>query len=316
MNTEYIIYALMAVGFFTIYTALLHIFRKDTKKELIKKTAADVFYQQDDDVSMPAFAAFCHRLVFLTGVNSKKQKELGLKLVQAGAESPHAIHYFLFFRRIVQPLILVLGTYILISTVLSAEVQGQSKTLRYLLAVILLVIGMFGSNLYLKNGTQKRQKAITRSFPEGLDLLLVCIESGLGLDAALTRVCGELDKTHPQLAAELDKTRIELTVLSDRSQALQNLADRTGILPIKALVASLIQTEKFGTSLVETLRVLSEDQRIARLMDAENRAARIPVLITIPLIFCIMPAFMIIILGPPFIRVAEQGGIMGNADKK
>lgn len=316
MSTNYIIYALTIVGFFTLYTALLHLFRKDTKKERIKKTAADAFYDAAEDKGTSPLALFCHSMVLLTGVNSNNKKDLVMELARCGFQSPNAVHYFLFFKRIIQPIILLIGTYLLIKTLMGTEVKGGQKTMRMGLGGLLVLIGLFGSHLYATNGKQKRRKKLIRSFPEVLDLLLVCIESGLGLDAALSRVCGELGRAHPDFAKELDRTRIELTVMSDRGQALQNFSDRTQIVPVKALVASLIQTEKFGTSLVETLRVLSEDQRIARLMDAENRAARIPVLITIPLIFCILPAFMLIILGPPIIRITEQGGVFGeNKDK-
>ena len=134
----------------------------------------------------------------------------------------------------------------------------------------------------------------------------MCIEAGLGLDAAFNRVCKELREMHPEVIAELDRTRLELTMLGDRVVALQNLAERTGTISFRTLVSSLIQTEKFGTSLVDTLRVLSEEQRITRLYSAEQKAARIPVLITIPLILFIMPAFIMIILGPPIVKTMNQ----------
>ena len=146
-----------------------------------------------------------------------------------------------------------------------------------------------------------------------LDLMLVCIESGLGLDAALNRVCKEMRSMYPPLVAELDRTRLELTMLGDRVIALQNLADRTEITPFRTLVSSLIQTEKFGTSLVETLRVLAEEIRTTRLFSAEQKAARIPVLITIPLILCILPAFIMIIIAPPLVKVMSNGGIFGDS---
>lgn len=295
--------------------ALLHLFRKDIKKERIRKTAADVFYNTED-AGTPPLAALCQGILLLTGVNVKNQKEVTTELVQAGLQSPYATHYYLFIKRIIQPIILVVGTFILLKALMWHQWTGSEKAMGMIVGLVMVVFGMFGTKLYVTNSRQKRQKQLIRSFPEALDLMLVCIESGLGLDAALTRVCSELHRAHPEFSQELDKTRIELTVMSDRAQALQNLAIRTQILPIKALVASLIQTEKFGTSLLETLRVLSEDQRVSRLLNAENRAAKIPVLITIPLIFCILPAFAIIILGPPIVRVIEQGGIFGGAEKR
>ncbi len=316
MNADYIIYALIAVGIFTIYMALVHLLRKDKQKSRIQRTAADAFYAMETEERTPAFAVFCQAMVALTGVNVNDQKPLVLSLAQAGKNSPYAVHYFLFFKRIMQPVLLVLGTYLFLQALMTPELAGSKKALNFMVSLLLMAIGLFGSSLYLNNSKQRRQAILLRSFPEGLDLLLVCIESGLGLDAALGRVCAEMHSSHPVLAQELERTRIELTVMSDRSVALQNLAERAQIVPFKSLVASLIQTEKFGTSLVETLRVLSEDQRITRLLNAENRAARIPVLITIPLILCILPAFMIIILGPPIVKVIEQGGLFGSATSK
>lgn len=316
MSTEYIIYALMAVGVFTIYMALLHIVRPDSKKMRVNRTVADAFYEAQEEKRTPPFAAFCKGVLLLIGTDVNNQKALAASLAQAGITSLYAAYYYLFFQRILQPFIFVLGTYVFLQAVLTPQLPGSKKLMFFIMGFLLVVIGVFGASLYLKNAKQKRAKKLLRSFPEGLDLLLVCIESGLGLDAALGRVCMEMKESHPELSQELERTRIELTVMSDRAQALQNLSDRTQIIPFKSLVASLIQTEKFGTSLTETLRVLSEDQRVSRLLDAENRAARIPVLITIPLIFCIMPAFMIVILGPPIVRVVEQGGIMGNTGKK
>ncbi len=312
MNTEYIIYALMVVGVFTIYMALVHIFKPDAKKSRLQRTAADAFYEAQEEKVTPPFASLCAALLLLTGVDVKKQKELAVTLSQAGLNSPYAVHYFLFFKRIVQPVILLFGVFLFIQGITSVGLSGPKKAVLMMGGAFCTIIGLFGASLYVNNARQKRQKKLLRSFPEGLDLLLVCIESGLGLDAALGRVCAEMSNAHPELGQELERTRIELTVMSDRAQALQNLAERTQILPFKSLVAALIQTEKFGTSLLETLRVLSEDQRVTRLLNAENKAAKIPVLITIPLIFCIMPAFMIIILGPPIVRVIDQGGIMGK----
>ena len=141
---------------------------------------------------------------------------------------------------------------------------------------------------------------------------MVCVESGLALDAALARVCKELDKAYPHITKELNQTRVELSLLNDRPKALMNLAERTNLIPFRSLVAALIQTEKFGTSLTDTLRVLSEDYRLTRLMNAEQKAGRLPALITIPLILLLMPAFVIVILAPPFIKVSENGGFFGN----
>jgi tight adherence protein C len=171
---------------------------------------------------------------------------------------------------------------------------------------------MFGAHLYITNATQKRKKTLLRSFPDGLDLMVVCVESGLALDAAINRVCAELAYAHPQLAKELNRTRLELALLNNRSQALANLAERTDLVAFRSLAAALIQTERFGTNLTDTLRVLSDDYRQTRLMQAEEKAGRLPAMMAVPLITLLLPALVLIILGPPFVELRAQGGLFGN----
>lgn len=311
MGNNYLFYAIIVVGVFTAYMAIINIFRRDRMRQRLR--AAPTTQYEDDDAAPPVLAAMCRRVLTLFGVDLANQREIVVQLMQAGLNSPHALTYFLFFKRIVQPILFVIGSLVLLKLMIATTPQPfMLKLFEFLVAIILMVAGVLGAKLYVTNNRQRRQHILLRSFPEVLDLLLVCIESGLGLDAALAKVCNEMRATHSVVISEFDRTRIELTVMSDRSQALQNLSERTGIVPFKSLVSALIQTEKFGTSLLDTLRVLSDDIRTTRLMAAEARAARIPVLITIPLILCILPAFIMVILGPPIVRVIEQGGIFGE----
>jgi len=311
MANNYLFYAIIIVGVFTAYMAIVNIFRRDRMRQRLR--AAPSTQYEDEEATPPLFASFCRGMLKVVGVDITQQKEAVLLLTQAGLTSPYALTYFLFFKRIIQPILLLIGIALLAKLLLTHTPQPMMlKLFQFMSAGILIVAGVAGANLYVTNCKQHRQHILLLSFPETLDLLLVCIESGLGLDAALARVCAEMRASHPVVISEFDRTRIELTVMSDRSQALQNLAERTGIVPFKSLVSALIQTEKFGTSLLDTLRVLSDEIRTTRLMAAEARAARIPVLITIPLILCILPAFIMIILGPPIVRVVEQGGIFGE----
>lgn len=234
------------------------------------------------------------------------------RLYNGGINSADGIIYYQFLKRIGLP---VFSVVVLIPTFfgfMSDSTAGSTKLLYLAALVFLVLLGVKGADIYLTNRIQKRQKALERSFPDALDLLLVCVESGLALDGALARVCRELGNAHPEITNELNRTRLELTLLTDRTQALQNLANRTGLIPFKSLVAALIQTEKFGTSLADTLRVLSEDYRLTRLAIAENKAGRLPVLMTIPVILLMLPSFIIIIVGPPIIKVVDQGGIFGR----
>lgn len=168
---------------------------------------------------------------------------------------------------------------------------------------LLITLSWFGPDIYLKNQRAKRELLLMRSFPDTLDLLLVCTESGLALDGALARVCKELGSAYPEITDELNKTRLELTLLNDREKALSNLAERADLVPFRSLVASLLQTERFGTSLTDTLRVLADEYRNTRLMLAEQKAGRLPVMMTVPLITLLLPSLFLIILGPAIVNL-------------
>lgn len=257
------------------------------------------FLEQDKQKS--ALAAFGESLLSLTGTNvQQKEKEMQLRFIQAGIYSPNAVGYYYAFRAIAFPIGLFVA-YVLFT----GQSEGMMKFASYGAAIGVIFLSWFLPGIYISNAKQKRQKVLQRSFPDTLDLILVCVESGLALDAALARVCRELGRAHPEITKELNRTRMELTLLSDRSIALQNLAERTDLVAFRSLVAALMQTEKFGTSLTETLRVLSDDYRHTRLMMAENKAGKLPALMTIPMIMLMMPAFIMIILGPGIIQAMD-----------
>lgn len=240
----------------------------------------------------------------MLGINVEEaQTKLGRKLMSAGITNPNAVTIYLLFQRMVAPVLAVIGVLV----VLRGHESFSGLLLNILMGGLLIVIGFFGPKLYVENLIQRRREQLQRGFPDTLDLLLVCVESGLALDAAFNRVCGELGRVHPEITKELNRTRIELSLLNNRGQALQNLAERTNMVSFRYLVAALIQSERFGTSLSDTLRVMADEYRTKRIVTAEEKAARIPVLMTIPLIFCLMPSFMLIILGPAIIAFMKSG---------
>lgn len=253
-------------------------------------------------------ASFGESIMNLTGASgSGRAKELQLNMIQAGINSPNAVGYYYAARIIGLPLAILLAWWII-----NIPAEGMMRLLHIVVALVVVFLGWFGPKLYVTNKKQNRQKILQRSFPDTLDLILVCVESGLALDAALARVCRELGRAHPEITKELNRTRMELTLLSDRSIALQNLATRTDLVAFRSLVAALLQTERFGTSLTETLRVLSEDYRNTRLMVAENKAGRLPAMMTVPMILLMMPAFVMIIMGPAIIQVYASLATMNN----
>jgi tight adherence protein C len=236
------------------------------------------------------------------GVNTDEaMPKLERRFAHAGINSPDAPAYYLFCQRIGALLLLLLALF------LFSSANEENKLLMYTLGLFTAIIALFGPKLYLQNLIEKRKKLLQRAFPDTLDLLLICVESGLALDASLARVCSELGRAYPEMTSELNRTRLELALINDRVRALTNLGERTNMVAFRSLISSLIQSERFGTSLTDTLRVLSEDFRLQRLSVAEAKAARLPVLMTIPLIFLLMPAFFLIVLGPAIVKVMNNG---------
>jgi len=251
------------------------------------------------ELDMSPLAITLEQVLRAIGINTEAfRKNSQMRFYRAGIQSPDAPIFYLFFRRIGFLFFLAIAF-----LVISKGGEGLDRVLHYLVALLIAALGLIGPDMMLTNRREKREKVLQRSFPDALDLLLVCVESGLALDGALSRVCKELGRAHPEITQELNRTRLELTLLNDRSQALANLAERTDMLAFRSLVTTLLQSEKFGTSLTDTLRVLSEDFRNTRLMLAEEKAGRLPVLMTIPLITLLIPALFIIILGPAILSV-------------
>jgi tight adherence protein C len=159
-------------------------------------------------------------------------------------------------------------------------------------------LGYKGPELYLSNKSSKRTKEIQKGLPDALDLLVICAEAGLTVDAAFNRVAKELGRAYPELGDEFALTAIELSFLSERRQAFNNLAYRVDLEAVKGVVTTMIQTERYGTPLASSLRVLSAEFRNERMMRAEEKAARLPAIMTVPLILFILPVLFVVILGP------------------
>ena len=168
------------------------------------------------------------------------------------------------------------------------------------------VVGYLLPELWLMWRVQARQHRLRLGLPDALDMLVICVEAGLGLDQALMRVAQELRITHPQLSDELQLVNMEMRVGKTRLEAMRELARRTGVEDIKALVAMLIQTERFGTSIAQSLRVHSDDLRMKRRQRAEEMSAKTTVKMVPPLVFFIFPALMVVILGPAVIMLMRQ----------
>lgn len=173
-------------------------------------------------------------------------------------------------------------------------------------AVYALFVGLLGAYLpvlLLKNRTIKRQQSIRRAWPDALDLMLLCVEAGMSIEHAMKRVSREIGLQSPELAEELTLATAELSFLEDRTRAYDNLGRRTGLDNVKAVMTALIQADRYGTSVGQSLRVMAEEGREQRMMDAEKKAASLPPKLTVPLILFILPTLFIVIISPALIRV-------------
>jgi tight adherence protein C len=193
-----------------------------------------------------------------------------------------------------------------VAFVVLAFTSGMYRLNVFLIPLLAAVVGYLLPELWLVWKVQARQHRLRLALPDALDMLVICVEAGLGLDQAMMRVAQELRITHPELSEEMRLVNMEMRVGKTRLEALRELARRTGVEDIKALVAMLIQTERFGTSIAQSLRVHSDDLRMKRRQRAEEMSAKTTVKMVPPLVFFIFPALMVVILGPAVITLWRQ----------
>jgi tight adherence protein C len=235
-------------------------------------------------------------------MQSQQSSKLTERLAQAGLRSRDAVTVFLFFK-IATPVLLGAAVFLLVHFL---EIADLSPAARFCAVLGGAVLGFFAPELYVSNLTSKRQLALSKGLPDALDLLVICAESGLALDIALERVANEIGAANPALAEEIELTSIELGFLPERRQALLNLSRRTNLPAIRGVVNTLLQTEKYGTPLSQSLRVLANEFRDQRLLRAEEKAARLPATLTVPMIVFILPVLFIVLIGPAIISVMDN----------
>ncbi len=189
----------------------------------------------------------------------------------------------------------------------------MTPALRLLAACVLLLLGYVTPWLVLQSLVRRRQHRLRLSLPDALDLLVICVEAGMGLNQALVKVAEELQQTHPLISEELKLVNLEIRAGRTRAEALRNLGERTGVDDIISLAATLIQTDKFGTSVARSLRVHSECLRTERTQRAEEAAAKTTIKLIFPLLLCIFPALLVVVLGPAFLNLAH---ILGDVVSK
>jgi tight adherence protein C len=220
-------------------------------------------------------------------------------LRQAGFRGERQLVYFLAVRLIV-PVVLAAIVFVYSAVVFGDRIP---TSMRMAATMFGLIAGFYAPNLFLKNMIKRRQDSIRRAWSDALDLLLICVESGMSIEVAMQRVSREIGSQSVPLAEELTLTCAELSYLQDRRKAFENLGKRTGLMTVKSVVTSLIQSERYGTPLGQALRVLAQENRDMRMSDAEKKAAALPPKLTVPMVLFFLPVIFIVILGPSAILV-------------
>jgi tight adherence protein C len=221
------------------------------------------------------------------------------KLAQAGYRGQAPLITFMFFR-FVMPFVVFVVTLFYMFLILHLEWPVFAKIGA---AFVGGLIGFYVPDLFVGNMIQRRQQSIMRAFPDALDLMLICVESGMSIESAFTRVAGEIGSQSAELAEELALTTAELSYLPDRRQAFDNLARRCGHPGVKSVATALNQAEKYGTPLGQALRVTATENREMRMQEAERKAASLPAKLTVPMIIFFLPCLFIVILGPAIIQI-------------
>lgn len=228
-------------------------------------------------------------------------ESLRARLIAAGYNSPLAPKLFTAAR---------LGLLVFLPAILIGVIflggTEMSPFKLYLFGVALAIFGLYAPNLFISAKADRRREAIVNGFPDSLDLMLVCVEAGLGMEAAFDRVGREMQNSHPLVAQMLSIVTLELRAGSTREEALRNMASRTQVTEIRSFATLLIQSDKLGSSIGETLRVYASEMREKRRMRAEEKAHRLPVLLSVPLVACMLPVMIGVLMLPAIIRVIRE----------
>ena len=232
-----------------------------------------------------------------------QDSEVRLRFIRAGLRNPNAARYFYAvksFLTLILPTILLLGM----------SLFGSHLTLvaKFSYVVLCAASGYYLPDMFIRSRTSNRQQEMQQALPDLIDLLVICTESGLGMDAAINRVAKEAVGSSVALAEEFHLVALEIRAGAGRTTALKNMALRTNLEDLNGFVSMLVQADKFGTSLAESLRIQSDVMRVKRMQRAEEIAAKVPVKMLMPLIFFIFPALMIVLIGPAFLQIGQVFG--------
>lgn len=264
----------------------------------VTASAGDQHVQSPAHPSL-AFHDLLKKLGTLVPASPKDTTVMQRRLIRAGFRNPNALKV-LYGAKFVMAVLIPMLTF---GAIAGAQWEASSKFMATLAAV---AIGFFAPNEYVRMVSKRRQKQIRRALPNALDLLVVSVESGLGLDQGIVQVAKELENAHPEISEEFSLMTLELKAGKRRIEALRNLAERTNVEDLKKLVAVLIQADRFGTSVAATLRNHAEFMRVQARQIAEEKAAKLGVKLVFPIFFCILPSLFVVTVGPMAIKVVRE----------
>lgn len=293
-------------GFATIYTLGSGVSRSDPLKERLKAVAGEKEKLRQMARQEPATGSRLRvqstggimAIIEMFNLHQMLQASaVRDKLKMAGLRTEKHVYTFVLSRMICPPVFALVGAFYA-----AIELQLDSQT-QVLLWIGSALLGYFLPGIIVKNMIEKRQQSIRRSWPDSLDVMLICIEAGMPLEPAMTRVAQEMGSQSVPLAEELTLTIAELSYLQDRRKAFENLGKRTGLPVVKSVVTAFIQSERYGTPLGQALRVLSQETRDQRMQEAEKKAAALPSKLTVPMIMFFLPVVFVVIIGPSIIKI-------------
>jgi tight adherence protein C len=308
-DRQFVVTALAALAAFgTILTLAFPLLESDklgarlkavaTRREELRRIAREAMNKKGQLRSTPVgfMKQTVEKLNLRNILESPNTKE---KLSRAGYRGQAAIYAFMFFR-FVMPFVVFFGTIVYLFGVSHYSIPPIGKVG---IAFGAAFAGFYLPDLYVQNVIDKRMGSVMKAFPDALDLLLICVESGMSVEAAFNKVASEIGSSSVELAEEFALTTAELSYLPDRRQAYENLGKRCSHSGVRAVTTSLIQAERYGTPLGTALRVMAQENREMRMAEAERKAASLPAKLTVPMILFFLPSLFIVILGPAAIKL-------------
>lgn len=261
----------------------------------------DRFEAHEEPQSHPslAFRDLVQKLGRVIPASPKDVTVMQRRLIRAGFRSGHALKHLYGAKAI-------LGVLLPVLTATALAKSSSGSTTKLIEIAVALAAGFFGPNEYIRIKAKRRQKEISKGLPNALDLMVVCVESGLGLDQAIIQVSKELEHAHPDISEEFGLLHLEMKAGKRRSEALRNLADRTASDDLKKLVAVLIQADKFGTGVAQSLRAHADYIRVQSRQAAEEKAAKLGVKLVFPIFFFILPSLFVVTVGPVVVKIVRE----------